>query len=281
MCRSELFYAAKTGNIEKVKTLLAVSGIDVNDEYQSQLSICDSHMAGFNFLDYEVEREMEYEHPLTEAAKNGHSECVRLLLSAPGIKVNHGEPLCLAAKNGHAECVKLLLAAPGIAVNREFHPTVWCLPDLTFSGYSVQYDRTYSYPLSLAAKNGHVECVKLLLAVPGIDVNLGSPLELAAENGHAECVKLLLAALGIDVNREFHPTVRCLPDLPSLDDYEQYGRTYFDPLSLAAKNGHVECVKLLLAVPGIDVNLGSPLKLAAKNGHEECVKLLKAAGAQE
>lgn len=113
-----------------------------------------------------------------------------------------------------------------------------------------------------AAKNGHPEIVKLLLAVPGIDVNKeckdwhisvddhrSTPLERAAKNGHTEVVRLLLAIPGIEVNKH------C-------------------PLMFAARNGHAEVVKLLLAAPGIDVNLGSPLAEAIENKHTEVVRLL-------
>lgn len=116
-----------------------------------------------------------------------------------------------------------------------------------------------------AAKNGHPEIVKLLLAVPGIDVNKeckdwyiseddrsSTPLERAAENGHTEVVRLLLAIPGIDVNENY-------------------------PLEKAAKNGHVEVVKLLLAAPGIEVNRGDPLIKAVENKHTEVVRLLLAA----
>ena len=119
--------------------------------------------------------------------------------------------------------------------------------------------------LLCAAKNGHPEIVKLLLAVPGIDVNKeckdwyiskddlrSTPLERAAENGHTEVVRLLLAIPGIEVN-ENHP------------------------LEKAAKNGHAEVVKLLLTAPGIDVNANVPLQDAAINNHPEVVKQLLAA----
>ena len=219
--------------------------------------------------------------PLLSAAKDGHSECVKLLLAAPGIDVNKANkvgwtPLYGAATNGHSACVKLLLAAPGIDVNKE--------------------DKDGETPLYGAARWGHSECVRLLLAAPGIDTGQWPPLSLAviennveklrqllttpginvnkadedgwtplswaAKDGHSECVELLLAAPGIDVNAA-----------------DKDGNT---PLSWAAGNGHSECVKLLLAAPGIDVNAAdkdgrTPLDWAATEGHSECVKLLLAA----
>lgn len=89
-----------------------------------------------------------------------------------------------------------------------------------------------SPPLFWAAYYGHAECVKLLLAAPGIDVNRtgeygATPLYRAAYFGHDECVKLLLAAPGIDVNKA-----------------DKYGYT---PLSTAEINGHTECARLLEA----------------------------------
>lgn len=145
-----------------------------------------------------------------------------------------------------------------------------------------------------AAKNGHPGIVKLLLAVPGIDVNKeckywyfseddkgSTPLERAAENGHAKVVKLLLAAPGIDVNngealseaagKGHVKIVKLLLAAPGID--VNNGKA----LSEAARKGHVKIVKLLLAAPGIDVNAGDSLCYAASNGHTEVVKMLLAA----
>lgn len=141
---------------------------------------------------------------------------------------------------------------------------------LLAGGFNANQKYVYGFrdtPLSFAAARGNPEIVKLLLAVPGIDVNESAPLTSAAQNGHTEIVKLLLAAYGIDVNVN--------------NDDEP-------PLWQAAGRGHTEIVKLLLAVPGIDVDRANkaergstPLSYAAYNGHTEIVKLLRAAGAHK
>ncbi len=158
---SELYAAARDGDVEKVRLLLK-AGADVNWANQNGDTL------------------------LIEAAHNGHTECVRLLLAAPGIDVNKanlcGEtPLICAVYKGHTECVRLLLAAPGINVNKASS-----LKDT---------------PLFAAASRGHTDCVRALLAVPGIDVNKSNltgvtPLNEATDNGHTECARLIRAAGG-------------------------------------------------------------------------------------
>ncbi|USE38534.1 ankyrin repeat domain-containing protein [Endozoicomonas sp. SCSIO W0465] len=117
-------------------------------------------------------------------------------------------------------------------------------------------------PLHLAALQGNIECLELLLMnAPGVLVNAKvvngiSPLCLAACNGHSGCVEVLLNAPGIMVN-----------------DKADSGWT---PLSFAANNGHSDCVRALLRVPGIMVNEKdadgwTPLSLAAHNGHDGCL----------
>ena len=118
----------------------------------------------------------------------------------------------------------------------------------------------------MACQKGHAEAVKLLLAHPGIDINIASskgttPLVMACQKGHVEAVKLLLAHPGIDINKA-----------------KTNGEA---PLFMACFYGHAEAVKLLLAQDGIEINKEkpngvTPLLMACYKGHAEAVKLLLA-----
>jgi ankyrin repeat protein len=123
--------------------------------------------------------------------------------------------------------------------------------------------------LTLAARGGHAECVRILLplslakASAAAEKGGGTALMAAARGGHAECVRILLEAA--DPNHEG----------AGVDD----GRT---ALSLAIEGGHAECAALLAPVTdmGIRARAGhdcvglDALQLAAARGHAECVRAL-------
>lgn len=137
--------------------------------------------------------------------------------------------------------------------------------------------------LMLAATNGHVEVVKLLLAAgamvdainythhPSVNGAFKTALHMAAESGHAEVVQLLLAAGAY------------------IDLRDQHG---YSALHFAALNGHVVVAELLLA-SGFHVDATTekdpsravmepltPLYYAARFGHEAMIELLLNAGAK-
>lgn len=136
---TQLFHAAQTGNIHLLKSLLSENSsgekLDVDTVNSSALTA------------------------LVLAAKEGHAECVKLLLNA-GAKVdgvaegNHAlTPIWMATYAGHKECVKLLIES-GANLNSK-HPET---------------------PLYIAAREGRTECLRLL-------VDAGSDLEVRNNTG--------------------------------------------------------------------------------------------------
>ena len=302
-----LYTAAQNGDAEKVHLCLN-AGADGNWTNEAESKNTPLHMAATNghadcvrlllaAPGSDVNRANENgETPLNMAAARGHEECVNLLLAAPGSDVNkaneNGEtPLIIASKQGHTECVRTLLTAPGIDVNKA-----------NMSGNT---------PLALAATNGHTECVRTLLAAPGIEVNSEdkdsqTPLHWAENNNHTECADLIRAAggksrraailleqMGISpeqYNSSLYAAVRdretekisLLLAAGADANWANEDENGTTPLVLAAQKGHTECVRLLLAAPGIDVNKANkdgttPLSWAAQKGHTENVSLLLAA----
>ncbi|KAI5775007.1 CTTNBP2 [Gulo gulo luscus] len=147
--------AAAQGNVTLLSMLLNEEGLDIN------YSCEDGHSA------------------LYSAAKNGHTDCVRLLLNAEA-QVNAADkngftPLCAAAAQGHFKCVELLIA----------------------------YDANINHaadegqtPLYLACKNGNKECIKHLLEA-GTDRSVKTrdgwtPVHAAVDAGNVDSLKLLM-----------------------------------------------------------------------------------------
>ena len=98
------------------------------------------------------------------------------------------------------------------------------------------------------------------------DDDVGRRMYDTAYNGNAEKLKALIA--------EAKGNKKIL----NWRSEERYGRT---PLVIASYYGRLEAVKLLLAAPGVDVNLGTDygataLHFAAHRGHFDVVKLLLA-----
>lgn len=116
-----------------------------------------------------------------------------------------------------------------------------------------------------ACRGGYIDAVRLLLKVPGIDVNavnnIGqTSLHWACYNGHTDVVKQLLKEPGINVN--------------IIDNHSQS-----TPLHFACSHGHTDVVKQLLKVPEINVAIGdkhgsTPLYYASAIGHTDIVKQL-------
>lgn len=107
----------------------------------------------------------------------------------------------------------------------------------------------YSRALSLAASHGHVECVKLLIPVSDPKADGSQALRWATCNGHAACVKILIP---VSDPRAFHS----------------------DALLRAAIGGHAECLKLLIPVSDPMADDSRALRWAAAKGKAECFEML-------
>ncbi|XP_006859378.1 PREDICTED: cortactin-binding protein 2 [Chrysochloris asiatica] len=161
--------AAAQGNVTLLSMLLNEEGLDIH------YSCEDGHSA------------------LYSAAKNGHTDCVRLLLNAEA-QVNAADKngftaLCAAAAQGNVKCVELLIA---------YHANIHHAAD---GGQT---------PLYLACKNGNKECIKLLLEA-GTDRSVKTrdgwtPVHAAVDTGNVEGLKLLMyhraQACGDGLNEE-------------------------------------------------------------------------------
>jgi ankyrin repeat protein len=120
--------------------------------------------------------------PILEAAANGHTDIIRLLLEN-GANINQEEKygqnaLILASENGQKATVRMLIEA-GACVNE--------------GGMT---------PIQVASKQGHKGIVEMLIQA-GAKVNSGYQLALhcALEEGHEDVVRTLILA-GADVNLE-------------------------------------------------------------------------------
>ena len=185
----EIHDAAREGNTDKVKSLLAANPELVNATDPGGIT------------------------PIHYAALRGHTEIVKILIKA-GAQVDIPEqrgltPIIGAIYFGHKEIAELLIAG-GADINRK-------LPDgrvplffaimrghkeltelLIAKGASLKAtDKMGNSPLILAAMNGHMPIVELLLD-KGVDINAANsrgttPLSAAAREGYKNIVELLTA----------------------------------------------------------------------------------------
>ena len=98
-----------------------------------------------------------------------------------------------------------------------------------------------------AAINGHVDCVKLLIALSNVEDS--GALKMAAQNGRSECVSLLMKIK--------HPVY----DINNA-------------LRLAAIHGHVDCVTLLIPLADPKEDNSQALFAAATYGRTACMDAL-------
>lgn len=174
-------------------------------------------------------------------------------------------------------------------------------------------DRDGLTPISLAATNGHLNCVELLIT-KGADLNAKIRYDLsggtkakcemplivwATKHGYSNCLRLLLAK-GVDVNAMdmrgktavIHAAkggfLECLDLLviagAIIDSRVYYCKPFgWTALMFACYEGHAVCVETLIS-NGAQVNAKgfhskTALMIAAHRGHKHCVELLIDSGA--
>ncbi|XP_063165580.1 cortactin-binding protein 2 isoform X2 [Candoia aspera] len=150
-----LHQAAAQGNVTLLSMLLNEEGLNINDSCEDGCSA------------------------LYSAARNGHTDCVRLLLTSEAqvdlIDKNGFTPLCSAVAQGHCKSAELLIM---------YHANV---------NHAAERGET---PLHLACGNGNIECVKLLLEA-GADRSANThdgwtPFHAAVDADNVDCLKFLM-----------------------------------------------------------------------------------------
>ncbi|KAF8244875.1 ankyrin [Wilcoxina mikolae CBS 423.85] len=210
--------------------------------------------------------------PFHLAAEAGHSGVAEMLLTA-GVNPRSTDralrtPLHLATAAGHLDIIEML-------VSRK-------------DGSLEIVDDDGNTPLSISLESGNIQCIQVLLAAGAnprpMDIHL------AAARGHSDVVTLLASRHGecleiIDGKGNTplsfavkYRNLQCIQVLLAAGVKPR-------PTDIAAR-GHSDIIELLFSssrqsefLEIIDGSGNTPLYYALKNGHLQCVKVLLAAGA--
>ncbi len=241
--RKQAFFlttAAAVGNVEIVRMLLGKPDINVNIKSNAKTA-------------------------LMYAAENGYEEIVRLLLSDGNITVNEQgraglTALMYASMKGHSNVVRLLLERPNIDINIQ-------------NGY-------ITTALILAIEKGHNDVVQILLSNPQIKVNSPSitgrsALCTAIAKNRRKIIETLLERDDLTISTKEAALVtaaRCenrelvtilLAHCPTSTDAQEKA------FQAACLYAHAEIVRLLLNLPGININ---SLTAQGKTGLMEAIE---------
>ncbi|KAL3448408.1 ankyrin repeat-containing domain protein [Aspergillus insuetus] len=228
--------------------------------------------------------------PMISAARVGNVAVIELLLedgASPAMRCGDTCPLLETAGNGHLAATKVLLAADA-DVNAEIGHTcalmeatrgghIEIMKTLLQAGASTKTTFQWSHPLSVASMLGNLEAMRILIDA-GADVNphaMGEdpplPLWEATKNNHVDAVLLLVESGGTECASS--------PWWFLSEDDGKFSNLPF----VAATFGSIDVLRLFMS-KGFDINIlgqhkRSVLSLAAENGHTDCVNFLLDKGA--
>lgn len=148
-----------------VQSLLSINGIKLSTEISSVFHLAAMKGQARNLalflrgrgLHHMNEVDTNKSVPLHYAAQYGHSQCVGMFLSGPGVDVNAVDrlartPLICAAQNNHPDVVSILVHFPGIDLNA--------------------MDSSSFTALHYACIRGYEEIARILLGQKGIDIDI-------------------------------------------------------------------------------------------------------------
>jgi ankyrin repeat protein len=300
-----LMNAAENGTASVLKLLVESSSAKKDEESKGRyidlvsntgftaliIASAHGHSAAMEYLLKDGKADIHAMHethvtPLMYAAASGHVEAMKLLLDVGKVDVNElhtngGSALLEAATGGAGEAMKFLLergAKPDLIDMDGVTP----LHAVTSKG---NYEGTVALLEALKKKLSKEE---LLAHINLPSHSGGTAVMFAAAGGHPKCTKLMIDE-GADVNAVATATPDYLEKLAKMieegtvDPKEDPHVDGVTGVHVAAEEGHLECVKLLIDA-GADVTVlddeeRSPLLLAIKGNYGEVATVLIQAGA--
>ncbi|GBG34276.1 Ankyrin-2 [Hondaea fermentalgiana] len=235
---SALSNAARAGHLSVVTLMVQSSQVDVHLDEEDAL--CQAAMNGHTqiveiLLAHEAKPSCMRSFPFRMACRNGHLDAARLLAADPRTKVEEvdAEALNSAAYYGADDLVEKILATSACA-------------ELVMSGE----------PARIALERGHLKTARRILADSRMPETSSSLLLASASwSGLTEVVEELLRDADVDPSAEGQSAIRA-----------------------ASANGHAATVAVLLQANGVDPSVlqNEALRFASRGGHLDVVKLLLA-----